>query len=223
MPVDWTEVNSRRIEEKTQELSIYCSHKKEEMTPRAFELARISLCNLLDNVAERNNDYKGVSDSVKASMDRQNNLVAKCSVKQAKALARTIVYKAIGDDLNLYPITAEQKLQRSKQKGVACHIPKEEMTIKDYCYVAKSMAYGENYSKQTMMAIFSAFSEYGMNPIMTRVYAVFSYLSKPSAISSLPMQSVLGSEYRKAANQLVEMGYMSKDNDGNYMVIKRLC
>lgn len=53
MPVDWKEVNERRIEEKAQELLLYCSHGKEEMTPRAFELARISLSNLLDNIAER--------------------------------------------------------------------------------------------------------------------------------------------------------------------------
>lgn len=223
MSVDWGEVNERRIGEKAQELRIYCSHKREEISARSFELARISLCHLLDNIAERDIDYKGVPATVKASMDNNNDMVASCSEKQAVILARTIVYKAIGDDLNLYPITAEQKLQRSKQKGVSCHIPRDEMTIKDLLYVARSMTFGENYTKPTMMAVFSAFSDYGMDPVMTRVYAVFSFFTKASSISSMPMQSVLGNEYRKAANQLVKTGYLSQDADGNYMVLKRIC
>lgn len=223
MPVDWKEVNERRIDEKTQELLLYCSHGKEEMTPRAFELARISLSILLDNIAERDPIYGKVSLTVKASMDKQTKRLAICSQKQAILLARTIVYKAIGDDLKLYPITAEHKVQRSKQKGVICHIPKDEMTIKDFIYVARAIALGENISKQTMLDVFSAFKEYGIDPVMTKVYSVFSFLSKPSDLSSMPMRSVLGSEYRKAAERLVEMGYMSKNGEGKYTIAIRLC
>ena len=97
------------------------------------------------------------------------------------------------------------------------------MTIKDFIYVARAIALGENISKQTMLDVFSAFKEYGIDPVMTRVYSVFSFLSKPSDLSSMPMRSVLGSEYRKAAERLVEMGYMSKNGEGKYTVAIRLC
>lgn len=51
MAVDWTEVNERRIGEKTQEILLYCAQKKTSMTQRAFELARLLFEGLLDNIA----------------------------------------------------------------------------------------------------------------------------------------------------------------------------
>ena len=91
MSTDWTEINERRIGEKTQELLLYCSQKKEDMTSRSFDLARMSLRHLLDNIADRDPYHKGIPNTVKDSMEKQDVVVAQCSEKQAACPARILI------------------------------------------------------------------------------------------------------------------------------------
>ena len=222
MPVNYSEVNEHRISEKTQEVRNYCSQRKDDMTPRAFELARNSLSILLDNIKERDEAFGGIPETIKASMDKQHDVVAECSEKQAASLARTIVYRGLGDDLNLYPVTADQKIQRSQARGIAvCTIPSDEMTPKDFLFVARAIAQGVNISKQTMIAVIARFQEYGFDPYMMRVYSYLALSAKPVAITSLPDQVQFGPDYRKAANQLVGMGYLQINEDGKYLITSK--
>ena len=215
MAVDWNEINDRRIGEKTLELKLYCSRRRDEMTPRAFELARKSLSVLLDNILERNWGFPDVPCRVGSTMTTQNEYVAICSENEAKNLARTIVYKSIGDDLNLYPITAEGKLQRSKIRGFgACSIPADEMTFKDCMYVVYAIMKGENFSPETARACFNRFEKHNMTPLMARVYAGIYYNNGTAEIASLPQFSKFISEYRGAAKELASLGFLHKnDND----------
>ena len=222
MSTDWTEINERRIGEKTQELLLYCSQKKEDMTSLSFDLARLSLRHLLDNLAERDPYHKGIPDTVKDSMEKQDIVVAQCSEKQAACLARTIVYKAIGDDLNLYPVTAEKKLQVAKLQGIPCSIRREEMVMKDMLFIANAIAKGEDISKGTMKIVFEAFKEFGFDPMMTRVYSILYFNPKPMLLASLPMQSVLGRDYKKTADKLVSMSILTVDANGNYSVASNI-
>lgn len=199
----------RRISGKTIEILSYCALRKRDMTDRAFELARISLIRLLDNIIERNPDFISIPKLVRRSMEQQNECVASCSVQQAKHLAETIVYKCIGNDLNLYPVRADQKLLKSKSRGEKeCYIPGDEMTVKDMIYVASAIAEGENFSKPTMQAVFQWFKEIGLDPIQVRVFSVLFIKQKPVSIKAIPMQSLFATEYRKAAKSLVEKGYI---------------
>ena len=219
MPTNWNEVNDRRIGEKTLELRNYCSQRRICMTQRAFDLARISLSQLLDNIRDRDEAYGGIPDSVKRSMDNQDIVVAECSEMQANALARTIVYKCIGDDLNLYPVTAKQKIRTSQARGFKeCNIPKDEMTFNDILFVARAIAMQVNISRNTMVAVFQELRQYGLDPYMARVYGYYSFNSRPEAITSLPGQANFGSEYKKAARKLMEMGYLQVLDDGKYQV-----
>ena len=219
-PGYWDEINDRRIEEKTQEVFSYCAQKKSAMTIRSFELARLSLEHLLDNIAERDNTYAGIPKKVKESMDLQDNVVAECTLNQAASLARSIVYKAIGDDLNLYPVTAEKKLSQSKQRGEAlCNIPANEMTAKDYLFVAKSLSDGEAFTRGTVLSVFIFFNDYGFDPMMTRVFASYAYFKEPKPLTALPLQSVLGTDYRKTAEKLVSLGVMRKTSDKDYELV----
>lgn len=213
----WDEINDRRIEEKTQEVLSYCAQKKGTMTIRSFELARLSLEHLLDNITERDYTHAGIPKMVKESMIYQEDVVAECTLNQAASLARSIVYKAIGDDLNLYPVTAEKKLSRSKQRGEKlCNIPANEMTVKDYLFVAKSLSDGEAFTKGTALNVFFIFNDYGFDPMMTRVFASYAYFRGPKPLSALLLQSVLGTDYRKPAEKLVSMGVMRKVSDKDY-------
>lgn len=216
----WREINNRRIEEKTQELLDYCSLRKGDMTACSFELARISLSHLLDNIAERDSNHSEVPRMIKDSMDSQDEVVAKCTLNQAVILARTIIYKAIGDDLNLYPVTAAKKLSRSKQKGEPmCNIPANEMTLQDFLYVAKSLSCGESFTRGTMLDVFAFFNVYGFDPTMTRVFSLFAYIKGPAPLTALPLQSVLGGYYKGAADKLVSVGIMRKNEGNNYELV----
>ena len=147
MYVDWAVVNERRIGERTQEILLYSAQKIESMTTRAFVLARSSFERLLNNIAERNLRSSSVCKSILRSMDNQDDCVAYCTEKQAAVLARGVVYNYIGDDLDLYPITAERKLLRAKVRGIpACDIPRDEMTVNDLIYIASAIAEGEKMS-----------------------------------------------------------------------------
>lgn len=96
------------------------------------------------------------SFSIRSSMSEGSILVAKCYMKQAECLARDVVFNYIGDDLNLYPVSAERKLNRAKARGLReCDIPKDEMTIKDTIFVVYAFANGEDFSKRTMRDAFS--------------------------------------------------------------------
>lgn len=92
MAVDWTEVNERRIGEKTQEILLYCAKKKTSMTQRAFELARLSFEGLLDNIAQRTPRLSSIIDSIRSGMASKEEYIAICTDKQAASLARGVVY-----------------------------------------------------------------------------------------------------------------------------------
>lgn len=211
MAVDWKEVNERRIGEKTQEILLYCAQKKSSMTQRAFDLARLSLERLLDNIAQRNPKSSSIVDSIRRGMVSQDDCIAKCTEKQAAVLARGVVYNYIGDDLDLYPITAEKKLLRTKVRKLSeCNIAIEEMTVKDIIYVVSAITEGENFSKQTMRAAYDWFLEIGLNPIQARVYSVLFMKATPMSLKSVPQQSLFASEYRKAAKELTAKGFITE-------------
>lgn len=219
MYVDWTEVNERRISEKTQEIRLYCAQKKSSMTERAFDLARLSFGRLLDNIEERNPKSSAVVGGIRKGMESQDDCIAIISEKQAGVLARGVVYNYIGDDLNLYPITAEKKLLRSKvREQKECDIPMDEMTVKDIIYVAAALTEGENFSKQTMRAIYDWFQGIGIDPIQTRVFSVLFMKGEPVSLQSIPQHSMFAAEYRKAAKALVEKGFICEMPDGKYNV-----
>lgn len=209
MPVDWTEVNERRISEKTQEISLYCAQKRKDMTPRGFELARMSFEKLLDNIVERNPRAASMCKSIRKGMSEGNSQVAKCSMKQAECLARDVVYNCIGDDLNLYPVSAESKLNRAKVRGLQqCDIPQDEMTTKDNIFVVYAIANGENFSKRTMRDAFSWFQDIGMDPIQARVFSYLFIKQKPLSLRAISQQELFSSEYTKAARELVNSGFI---------------
>ena len=211
MPVDWTEVNERRISEKTQEISLYCAQKRKDMTPRGFELARLSFEKLLDNIVERNPRAASMCKSIRKGMSEGNNQVAKCSLKQAECLSRDVVYNFIGDDLDLYPVSAESKLNRAKVRGLQqCDIPKDEMTVKDFIFVVYAIANGDNFSKRTMRDAFSWFQEIGMDPIQARVFSYLFIKQTPLSLREFPQQELFSCEYRKAARGLVKTGFISE-------------
>ena len=207
--MDWTEVNERRISEKTQEISLYCAQKKSDMTTRGFELARLSFEKLLDNIVGRNPRAASMCKSIRNGMNERNNQVAKCSIKQAECLARSIVYDCIGDDLDLYPVSSESKLNRAKVRGLQqCDIPQEEMTIKDIIFVVYAITNGENFSKRTMRDAFSWFQDIGMDPIQARVFSYLFIKQKPLSLRAISQQELFSSEYTKAARELVNSGFI---------------
>ncbi|MBR3527907.1 MAG: hypothetical protein IKN88_09080 [Bacteroidales bacterium] len=209
MPVDWKAVNEKRISEKSQEIQLYCSQKRQNMTPRAFELARLLLERLLDNIGDRTPNVNYALKAVRQSMSTQDIFVAECDGQQAEALARGVVYNYIGDDLNLYPITAEKKLSVSKaRKQMVCDIPIEEMTTNDIIYVAAAIAKGENFSKQTMLAVYGWFKEIDLDPTEARIFSILFTQGKPISLSTLPQYNLFSSKYRSAAKALTEKGYI---------------
>ena len=217
MYVDWTEVNERRIGEKTQEIHLYCAQKKELMTERAFDLARLSLVRLMNNITERNSRSSSVCKAIQQSMDNQDDCIAYCTENQAAVLARGVVYNCIGDDLNLYPITAEKKLLRAKLRDLpACDIPKDEMTVKDFIYIASAIAEGENISTATMRSVFEWFRDIGLDPYETRIFSVMFMKQKPMSLKSIPSQNLFATEYSTAAKSLVNKGFISELPGGKY-------
>lgn len=209
MPVDLPEVSMRRIGEKTQEIMLYCSQRRDQMTERAFELARLSFERLVQNIIDRNPKYSATPRKILEDIDSQNYRVACISEKQASVLAKGIVYGYIGDDLNLYPVSAKQKISRAKVRGLReCNIPIDEMTTFDIIYVVSAITSGENLSKSTMRAVFDWFKDIGLDPYEARIFATLFISGKPLSIQSLPLQSVLGSDYRKAIKDLVKKGFI---------------
>ena len=211
MAVDWTEVNERRIGEKTQEILLYCAQKKVSMTQRAFDLARLSFERLLDNISQRNPKSSSIIDCIRRGIVSQDDSIAQCTEKQATVLARSVVYNFIGDDLDLYPITAEKKLLRAKVRKLSeCDIAIDEMTVKDILYVASAITKGENFSKQTMRSIFEWFRQIGLDPIQTRVFSALFMKATPMSIKSIPQQSMFAADYRKAAKELLAKGFITE-------------
>lgn len=185
------------------------------MTPRSFELAKISMANLLDNIAERNWEFPWVARKVKESIDSQDATVAICDNNQALNLAKSVVYKKIGDNLNLYPITASQKIAKAKNdKLLECDIPSDELTDQDLVYIAYARAQGENISTRTFQTAIKWFSQHGLDAIEAQVYSVYQYADGAISLSSLPQQSILGSDYKKAAKTLIQKGYLNQLDDG---------
>ncbi len=215
---NWTEINERRIGEKTQEVKNYCAQRRDSMTPRAFERARISLAYLLDNLMERNPAYSGIPETVKNSMNKNIDTVAECSDEQALSLARTIVYNAVGDDIRLYPVTALQKIQKSRARGEQVNIPADEMTARDFLTVARAITEGVEISQETTLSVFKKFNDEGFDPYMTRVYGYVAFSTKSFNIKSVPGFSTFGSEYRKAAESLTKLGFFVKNQDGQYQI-----
>ena len=224
MSVNWKEVNTRRISEISQEIQLFCAKKKTEMTPRAFALARLSLGQLLDNITDRNPGYTKTPEAVRSSMNNHNNCIATCTDWQAATLARTVVYTCIGDDLNLYPITAEDKIQRAKIRNQpACDIPFDELTSNDIIYIVAASAKGENISSNTMISVFDWFKDIGMDPIQARVFSILYIAKKPIHIKSFPQQSLFSAEYNRAAKALVNQGFIYRIEDDKYCVTEILC
>ena len=152
-------------------------------------------------------------------MDSQGECIAICTEKQAASLARGVVYNYIGDDLNLYPITAEKKLLRAKARKLSeCSVDIDEMTVKDIIYVASAITEGENFSKQTMRAVYEWFQQIGLNPIQTRVYSVLFMKAAPMSLKSMPQQTILAAEYRKAAKELVDKGFIAELPGDKYCI-----
>lgn len=122
-----------------------------------------------------------------------------------------MVYNYIGDDLNLYPITAEKKLLRAKVRKLSeCNIDIDEMTVRDIIFIASAITEGENISRQTMHAVYEWFQQIGLNPIQTRVYSVLFMKAAPMSLKSIPQQTILAAEYRKAAKELVAKGFIAE-------------
>lgn len=219
MSVDWKYENERRISEKTQEIRLYCDQKKSSMTPRAFDLARLSFMQLLDNIADRDRFASDIVESIRRGMDFQEDFIALITEKQAGVLARGIVYNYIGDDLNLYPVTAEKKLLRAKSRNMTvCDIPIEEMTVRDIIYVASAITEGENFSKPTMLAVFKWFQNIGLSPVQSRVFSVLFRIGKPTPLRSIPQYSIFAAEYREAAIALIGKGYICELPGGLFCV-----
>ena len=219
MYVNWAEVNERRIGEKTQEIQLYCAQKKESMTSRAFDLARLSFERLLNNIAERNPRSSSICKSILRSMDNQDDCIAYCTEKQAAILARGVVYNYIGDDLDLYPITAEKKLLRAKVRGLpSCDIPRDEMNVNDFIYIASAIAEGENISTATMRSVFEWFQDIELDPYETRIFSVLFMRQEPMLLKSIPSQNLFASEYRAAAKSLVKKGFICELPGGLYCI-----
>ena len=215
------DVRERRISEKTQEILLYCSQKKSSMTPRAFDCARSSLITLLENIADRDPKYAGIPRTVIKSMEKQEECIAKCSSKQAESLATTIVSRGIGDDLDLYPISAEQKLNRSKVRGfIECDIPIDEMTYKDKVFVVWA-TFNEKFSFKTFAAVRDWFKELGLDINQARVYAALYFSESPLPINSLPQYILLRDEYRDAIKTLLERGIVNKDQEGRFYLTEQ--
>ena len=201
---------------------LYCSRCKNQMTPRTFEKAQESFEKLLDNIRDRNMAYSVIPERIKDSIDGENKCVANISERQAVVLARTIVYKGVGDDLNLYPITAEDHLQRSKLRGSSeCSIPDDEMLFEDCMYVINEMMKGANFSRETMTSCFNRFRKFNLDPNMSRVYAGIYYNNGPVEIESLPGFQTLVKEYRKAAKDLVDLGYLKTEDNIFYSLTEK--
>ena len=219
MSVDWKAVNKRRIGEKKQEILLYCAQKKADMTDRAFDLARSSLWDLLDNIVQRDLRYAPITKELRLSMTDEETIVARCSKIQAIGLARAVVYNYIGDDLNLYPVSAEKKLDRAKVLGaMECDIPMDEMTVKDRIFVVYANTSGENFSKETMMNVFQWFQEIGMDALQARVFSFLFIKRKPTSLKAIPQQELFASEYRKAVKALVKNGFVYEGADDMFCV-----
>ncbi len=187
------------------------------MTDRAFDLARMSFSNLLDIIAERNPKSSLIINSLRKGMEFQDDCIAVISEKQASVLARGIVYNYIGDDLNLYPISAKDKLNRSKVKGFnECDIPSDELTDDDIVYVMFASTMGERFSRRTNTAVNDWFTQFGFNHYQAMVYSVYQYTDGARSINSLPHQSVFGHDYRIAAKELLDKGFLRQLEPGTY-------
>ena len=79
MDSHWPQINSKRIREKAQEIQLYCAQKWDHMTPRAFELARLSFERLLENIAER--DKYSMAASVAEDICRGRARGTTCSAQ----------------------------------------------------------------------------------------------------------------------------------------------
>lgn len=221
MPTNWNEINDRRIGEKKQELLIYCGTRRDSLTQKAFELARESLKPLLRNLMDRDSGYEGIPNSVWRSMEIQDEVIAKCSEKEAEAMAKTIVYKGIADDLNLYPITAEQKIQRAKKQNHVCSIRIDEMTLKDMFFVVRAHRMGESISPTTMQPLYLYFKDsFDFTPYMVQVYSFLRFSSGPLNIRAMPGYSSSSDQYITAARELLRRGYISQ-NDNEYALTNK--
>ena len=223
MTVNWTEVNERRIGEKQQEILLYCAQKKQVMTPRAFDLARISVDRLLDNISDRTPKADFAIRAVRESMIAQDVYIAECNEKQALAIARGIVYMCIGDDIGLYPITAEKKLSLSKARNqMECRIPIEEMTTRDKIYVASAIAKGENIARSTMIAIYEWFRGIGLEPMEALFYSVLFMEVKPVPMKLMPQRLLLSSKFSTVVKALVDKGFIREYSEKTYCVAKTI-
>lgn len=180
--MDWTEINERRISEKSQEIYNYCKQRKEDMTPMAFNKAKISLGELLQNLSDRDRFENGVAQTVKRSIDTEKDIVARCSEKQAEALAKVVVHQGVGDDLGLYPVSGKKKVERDiaymKRTGQKMGNPWgiDELTEKDMLYFIRQHLDGVCLSTKTLPSIYKYFIEhFSLDPDAAKTVAYIYY------------------------------------------------
>ena len=224
MSANWAEVNEKRISEKTQEILLYCNQKASLMTSRAFELARISFSQLIDNLVQRNIKLTGIAKAIKQSMESQNSCIAICSEQKADLMAKTIVYDYVGNDLNLYPVSAKQKLQRSQaRKEQLCVIPLEEMTFKDCLFVIYSSLYNNSiqFSRETINSAYTVLEQKGLSRLQANIYAFLCVKGTRIRLIEIPNYSILSTDYRLAAKGLLENGVINEVEPGFFSLAEK--
>lgn len=182
------------------------------MTERAFVKARNSLSSLLDNLSDRDrfkdDDDKGVADSIKAGIDASGDVVAKCTMPQANALAKIAVHRGVSDDLNLYPVSAERKLGRDLVRKTITDYEIEELTLKDMLYFVGKHVEGREMSRYTMPKIYQHLqAEYGFDVYMSKVVAQVYFIPKN------PLK-IVGWGVNDAGKKLLERGVVKMDDAG---------
>lgn len=176
--MDWTVINERRISEKRQEIYNYCRQRKGDMTPEAFIKAKLSLGNLLQNLSERDRYKSGVAQTVNRSIDTVTDIVATCTEDQADALAKIVVYQAVGDDLDLYPVSGEKKVERDiaymRRTGQKMGNPWgiDELTVKDMLFFIRQHIQGVCLSTKTLPLIYRYFIDnFSLEPAAAKTVA----------------------------------------------------
>lgn len=152
------------------------------MTPEAFKKAKLSLGNLLKNLADRDRFAKEVAQTVDKSIDTEKDIVANCSEKQAEVFAKVVVYNAVGDDLGLYPVSGEKKVERDiaymKRTGQKMGNPwgLDELTEKDMLYFIRQHINGVCLSTKTLPSIYKYFIEhFSLDPAAAKTVAYIYY------------------------------------------------
>lgn len=207
--MDYKEINERRISEKTQEVLNYCRQSHTSMTPEAFRKAKESMKRLLENVKDRDNYSLNSIKEVLESIGNQEDTVAICDSEKADRIAKVIVYKCIGDDLNLYPVSGKAKIDKDMVKKQTTDYSIDELTIKDMLYFIYAHTQNNkqhyNLSTVTMPAIYSYFKEhYDFDLYMSKIIAQLYY-------QPLNKHKIQSWQTNNAGTRLIERGIVKLD------------